>query len=183
MAQNKKKREIPEPKTEFEELLISAYKDKMIAYMHAHPEAIHEALELAVADRQPYSWRSAWLLWSCLKPNDARVKKHLTKIIAYLPQAQDNQKRELIKICMMMKLTERQESKLFDYCTVLWTDISLAPGIRMMALRLMFQLVHKYPELTNEVMQLTHDYYMKSLSPGIHHSVKRLFSELSRTQA
>jgi len=177
---SQKKLEIPEPKTEYEEILISAYKDKMIAFMHSHTEAFPEALDLAVTDRQPYSWRSAWLLWSCITPNDARVKKHLTKMIAYLPKAQDNQKRELLKICTMMQLTESQESKLIDICVQLWTDISKAPGIRMMAFRLIFQLALKYPELTGEVMQLARDYYMKSLSPGIHHSVKKLFAELGK---
>ncbi len=168
------------PETPFEELLISSYKDGMIAYMHAHPEAFDEAATLAVTDKQPYAWRSAWLLWSCLTPNDARIKKHLNKFIRYIPAAQENQKRELLKIALSMKLSERQESRLFDISIDLWKDISKDPSIRMMAFRMLLKISEKYPELKTELLLLADEHYLKTLSPGIRHSIRRLITQLSK---
>ena len=42
---------------------------------------IEELIELAISDKQPYSWRPAWLLWSCMDENDQRVQKHIPDII------------------------------------------------------------------------------------------------------
>jgi hypothetical protein len=36
----------------------------LISYLSAHPEYFEEAITLAISDKQPYSWRAAWLLWS-----------------------------------------------------------------------------------------------------------------------
>jgi hypothetical protein len=166
------------PKSPFEELLISCYKDRMIAYMHAHPEAYDEAAKLAVTDKQPYAWRSAWLLWSCITPDDARIKKHLNKFIRYIPIAQQNQKRELLKIALSMKLSERQESRLFDVSIDLWKDISKDPSIRMMAFRMLLKIMEKYPELKGEILLLADEHYIKTLSPGIQHSIRRLLGQI-----
>jgi hypothetical protein len=40
-----------------EEKLLNSYKDEMISFMDTHPEFFKEAIELAIADKQPYSWR------------------------------------------------------------------------------------------------------------------------------
>ena len=67
--------------TELERVLISSYKDKMISFMDAHPEYFEEAIELAISDKQSYSWRAAWLLWSCMEENDSRIQGYIKKII------------------------------------------------------------------------------------------------------
>ncbi len=63
--------------TSLEHLLISSHKDEMIVYMVAHPEDFEEAIKLAISNKQPYSWRSAWLLWSCMEENDQRVQGYI----------------------------------------------------------------------------------------------------------
>lgn len=35
--------------------------------MKSHPETYFEALELALSDKEPYSWRAAWMIRSCSK--------------------------------------------------------------------------------------------------------------------
>jgi hypothetical protein len=176
---NKKSSKLLHPESPFEELLISCYKDRMIAYMHAHPEAYDEAAKLAVTDKQPFAWRAAWLLWSCITPDDARIKKHLNKFIRYIPIAQQNQKRELLKIALSMKLSERQESRLFDVSIDLWKDISKDPSIRMMAFRMLLKITEKYPELIHEVLLLTNEHYLKTLSPGVQHSMRRVIKQFT----
>ena len=60
--------------TALEHILTSTYKDEMIAYLNTHPEDFEEAITLALSDKQPYGWRSAWLLWSCMEENDRRIQ-------------------------------------------------------------------------------------------------------------
>ena len=67
--------------TTLENKLLNSYKDEMISFMDTHPEFFEEAIELAIADKQPYSWRAAWLLWSCMEENDKRIRKYIKKII------------------------------------------------------------------------------------------------------
>ncbi len=56
--------------TPLEYILINAYADEMEAYLKAHTEDFSEAIGLAVADRERYSWRAAWLLGNCMEKDD-----------------------------------------------------------------------------------------------------------------
>jgi hypothetical protein len=174
----KEAKKSPEPQTPFEEVLISCYKDRMIAYMHAHPEAYDEAAKLAVTDRQPFAWRAAWLLWSCISPNDRRIKKYINKFTAGIATARNNQKRELLKILLCVDLTEKQESKLFDQSIDIWKDIAKDPSIRLMAFKMLLKIAGKYPELKSELILLTDEHYLKTLSHGARHSMTKILRRL-----
>ena len=165
--------------TLLEHILVSTYKAGMISFMEAHPEAYDEAAALAVSDNQPYSWRAAWLLWSCMKENDLRIKSHVNKFVKYIPYARNNQKRELLKMLLMMKLTDKQEGLLFDECIILWEDISMDPSIRITALKMLLKIARKYPELSREITLVTQGHYISTLSPGVKHSVNRLLKKLT----
>lgn len=92
--------------TELEKILITSYKEQMISFMEDNPEAFVEAIELAMGSHQPYSWRAAWLLWSCMEDNDKQVKKYINKIMKSIPGKGDGHQRELIKIFSRMKLND-----------------------------------------------------------------------------
>ena len=53
-----------------EHILTSSCEADMIFYIASHPEDFKEATKLAISNKQPYSWRAAWLLWSCMEEND-----------------------------------------------------------------------------------------------------------------
>ena len=57
--------------------LISSYKKEMVAFLKAQPDYFNEAIELAISDDQPFAWRSAVSLNSCMGDNDTRVKKYI----------------------------------------------------------------------------------------------------------
>jgi hypothetical protein len=157
-----------------EEKLISSYKNEMISFLRANPEYFNEAIELAVSDRQPFAWRAAWLLWSCMEKNDNRVKKHINTILKCISKKADGHKRELLKILSIMNLNETQEGKLFNICMDMWEQIDNAPSVRFSALKFIVGVIKKHPELSEEIVFLTQDHYLKSLSPGIKNSVGRL---------
>ena len=161
-------------KTELEHILTSAYKDGMISFMAAHPEYFDEAVELAISDKQPYSWRAAWLLFDCMEENDRRIRKYLKGIIGSITEREDGHQRELLKILLRMELNEEQEGLLFDFCAGLWENISKTPSVRLTAFKFIAKMAAKYPELSNEIAGLTQDRYLDSLSPGVKRSISRM---------
>ncbi|NNG09559.1 MAG: hypothetical protein HKM92_05280, partial [Arenibacter sp.] len=116
--------------TKLEHALMHSHKEEMIAFMDANPDYFEEAIELAVNNKQPYSWRAAWLLWSCIGENDPRVQKHIQKILESIRDKSDGHQRELIKILLVMNLTEEEEGYLYDVCVKLWQQIEKKPSVR-----------------------------------------------------
>jgi hypothetical protein len=166
--------------TDLENILISTYKDGMISFLNAHPEVYDEAVLLAISDNQPYAWRAAWLLWSCIVENDKRIRKHIKAILKSIPTKNDGHQRELIKILHQMDLSETQASALFNICMNIWEQIGKAPSVRITALKFIIKTAEKYPELLNEIKYLVEDHYLESLSPGVKRSVQKLISDLSK---
>lgn len=150
----------------------------MISFMNNHPEHFEEAIELAVSDKQPYSWRAAYVLWSVIDENDNRVQKYIKKIVEAVKNKNDGHQRELIKILLIMDLGEKYEGVLFDLCLGIWEQIEKTPSVRINALKMIIKIANKHPELANEISFLTQDHYLESLSPGARHSAKKLLREL-----
>jgi len=67
--------------TPLEETLNTLYKNEMVAFLKKHPEYFEEAIQLAISDKLPYSWRSAWLLWSVMTKNDSRFDNYIPAIL------------------------------------------------------------------------------------------------------
>lgn len=164
--------------TVLEHILISSYKDEMIRYMAEHPEDFEEAVRLSVSDKPPYSWRAAWLLWSCMEKNDVRVQGSVKTIIDLLPTRKDNVQRELFKVLYQMELDEEDEGRLFNCCLEVWEKIHKQPSVRLNAFLLIVKIARKYPELSYEISLLTQEQYTETLSPGVRHSIKRLLKTL-----
>jgi len=161
-----------------QKILINSYKDQMIIFMKEHPEYFNEAIELAVSDNQPYAWRSAWLLWSCMKEDDERVKNKLEDIISAIDGKKDGHQRELLKILLKMELAGDQEGRLFSISVDIWEKTSKNPSVRFTAFQFVLKIAKKYPDLLNEIEFFMQDHYVESLSPGIRRSVLRALGEL-----
>ncbi|NNJ89752.1 MAG: hypothetical protein HKP53_10140 [Eudoraea sp.] len=160
--------------TSLEYALTHYYKNEMISFMKAHPEYFEEALALAIIDKQPYSWRAAWLLWSCISKNDPRVQKHISKIIDCIGGRSDGHQRELLKILLEMNLNEEQEGYLFDICVSLWEQPGKKPSVRYTAFKFINKTAFEHPDLANEILLLAQEKYMRTLSPGVHRSILRM---------
>lgn len=162
-----------------EQILTNSYKEGMISFMNSHEDAFEEAIELAISDKQPYAWRAAWLLWSCLETNDTRIQNYSQSIIDSLATKSDGHQRELLKILLILELSEKQEGYLFNFCATVWEKINKRPSVRLTALKLMLKIAKKHPDLSQEIIFLTQDQYMDSLSKAVKKSVYKMISELS----
>ncbi len=147
--------------------------------MYAHPEFFEEAIQLAIADKQPYSWRAAWLLWSCMEENDQRIRKYIKRIVSSIKTKNNGHQRELLKILLQMELKEEYEGILFNICMDIWEQINKTPSVRINALKFIIKIAKKHNELAKEITFLTEDHYLESLSPGVKHSVSKLMKELT----
>jgi hypothetical protein len=165
--------------TALEHILISSHKNEMISFMATHPEYFEEAIELAILNKQPYSWRAAWLLWSCMKENDQRVQRYVEKIISVLTSKNEDHQRELLKILYKMRLSEEYEGLLFNLCVTVWKKIDSKPSVRFNAFKMIVKIAQKYPDLKNEITLLTQNQYMESLSSAAQKSIYTMVKELN----
>jgi len=163
----------------FEHKLLNSYKDEMISFMDTHPEVFEEAIQLAISDKQHYSWRAAWLLWSAMEENDKRIQKYIGKIVDAIKTKDDGHQRELLKILYQMELKEEYETILFDTCIDGWKQIDKNPSVRFNALKFIIKIAKKHPELSQEITFLTQDQYLESLSPAAKKSISRMVKELA----
>jgi len=160
--------------TALEYILTNSYKADMISYMAAHPEDFEEAVKLAIADKQPYSWRAAWLLWSCMEENDRRIQRHIKSIINAISTRNDDQQRDLFKILQQMELSEEYEGILFNICLTVWERINKKPSVRFNAFKIIVKIARKHPDLFHEIAFITQDQYMVSLSSAVKKSIFRM---------
>lgn len=159
-------------------LLERIEKDKMVAYLKNNPESIGEAIHLSLDNKEPLSWRAAWILEHSISKNDARLTPFIDKIIEVLPSKKDGHQRELLKLLEKLKLGDDQEGVLYDVCISIWQKTGKSPSVRSFAFRFIHKMVLKYPELKSEVKHFTQDEYLKSLSPGIKKSMVKLLDGL-----
>jgi len=164
--------------TAFEHILTNSYKADLVVYVNSHPKDFIKVLKLAISNKQPYSQKAAWLLWSCMKENDLRIRKYSNQIIKELPQKIDSQQRELLIVLEKMNLDSKDVALLFDTCVDIWQKIDKQPSIRYAAFRLLIKIAKKYPDLANELKLLTDDIYIDSLSKIARKSILQLVQNL-----
>jgi len=163
--------------TELEWILTNSYKAGMISYLSSHPEYFEEAIKLALTDKQPYSWRAAWLLWSCIERNDPRIQGYVKNIIETISDKNDDQQRELLIILQQMEISEELEGRLFNHCVTVWGKISKKPSLRYNAFKLIINIAQKHPYLYHEIDFQTQDQYVDSLSPTVRKSISRMIKK------
>lgn len=164
--------------TAFEKILTNSHKPEMESYIIAHPESFEEAIKLAIADKQPYSWRAAWLLWSCMEKNDKRIRKHVNDIINVLPKRKDNQKKELLKILEQMQINEKLEGLLFNHCVNIWEKTDKQPSVRFNAFKILAKISQRHPELFKEIIALTQNQYTEFLSSTVKKSINKIVKDI-----
>jgi hypothetical protein len=160
-----------------ENKLMTLYKDEMISFMKTNPEHFNEAIQLAISNKQPYAWRAAFSIWGVIEENDRQIQRHIKPIVNCIQEKEDGHQRELLKILYKMEIREKHEGQIFDICMNLWEQISKAPSVRMTAFKFMLRIAKKNPELLEEIIFLTQEHYMESLSPGVKRSIEKLVKE------
>lgn len=153
-------------------------KVEMIAYVCNKPSLLDDLFKTALEIEHKYSWRSAWLLWSCLPYNDDRVVQKLKRIIEILPKSSESLQRELLKIISFIEIPQEFLAEILDLSISIWLDTAKTPGVRYNSFRIMHKIAKQNKELSKEIAIYCNDIYLESLSGGVRHSVKRIIKTL-----
>lgn len=164
--------------SQLETILTSTFKKTMIEYINDNPDEFDNLIQLIFTDRQPFAWRAAWLIWSCMDNNDIRIKKYVIKLIDCLPDKPGNMRKDIYCILAKMDVDEDHEGRLFDHCISDWENLNNKPAVRANALKIIIKIGKKYPELVSEIKALTKDLYLQNASIGLKKSVEKLISQL-----
>lgn len=138
-----------------------------------HPSYFEEAIVLAKTDQADVAWRATWLLGKSMKKNDPRLTAHNADFIQALAGKKDGHQRELLKVLEKLPLDEEQEGYLFDQCMTIWETVNKSPSVRSFAMKFIFKVCQKHPELKSEIEFLLQDEYLESLSAGIRKSIEK----------
>jgi hypothetical protein len=157
-----------------QKLLESRFdKKSVVERINSDETFFREVLQLALKNKQPAGWRSAWLLKHSLGRNDARIRKKVNNIIEAIPKVEDGHQRELMLVLEKMDLDEDQEGHVFDISISLWESINKPSSVRIQGLKFILKTIRKYPELKNEVEFLFDPIYSENLTPGMMNMYQR----------
>ena len=164
--------------TSLEYILTNSHKDDLIVYMKTNPNKFTELIKLSISDKQPYSWRAAWLLWSCMDKNDRRIHKHIKNIIDVLPDRQDNQQRELLMVLERLEVNTKYEGIIFDSCTKIWRNINKNSSLRYHAFKIMVAISKNHPYLSAKIKSIMEPYYTDKLTETVRKAIGKLLKKM-----
>ena len=78
-----------------------------------------------------------------------------------------------------MKINEKFEGQIFNLCMNLWEQINKSPSVRITALKFIIRIVQNHPELKDELVFITQEHYLETLSAGVKRSVEKLLSDIN----
>ncbi|MBL7931610.1 MAG: hypothetical protein JNL60_06905 [Bacteroidia bacterium] len=159
--------------TALEHLINNSHKKELVPYLNKRRAYFAELLRLALSDKPHYSWRAAWLLWSCVEKNDKRIRKQVAKIIKTIPKRPDSQQRELIILLEKMELSPANEGRLYYICSEIWKQPAKNPSLRSHAIKTMYRIAKHHPELLEEVKALNTSPYTDNLSNTVKNNISK----------
>jgi hypothetical protein len=150
----------------------------IINNLKSSEEYFDAAVELALGNTQPQSWRAVWIVRQSIEKNDKRIQPYISDFIKIMKDRPEGQQREILKLLEFMEWDEEQEGRLFDICMTIWEKISHKPALRITAFKIMMQIAVRYPELKGEMEVFMGEDYTDTLSPGIKRSFEKMYAKL-----
>lgn len=125
------------------------------------------------------SWIHAWQINHVKKTELIKIQEQVDKIISAIDGKKDGHQRELLKVLLKLNLTDDQLSLLWDICLRIWLDIQKQSSVRISAYKILVHTAKKFKPLSDELIHLTEEKHITSLSNGIRNSTyKNLLNEL-----
>lgn len=162
------------------DLTTRIHKDSLLEKIKSNEANTAKLLTWSIQSDQPLGWRATWLLRQVIATKDDRITPLVGQIIDSYPGFNHSQKREWLKLLINQEFTEEEEGRLYDLCILEWKNIHHHPALRASALLLIFAILKKYPELTNELNHLMTADYLDELSPGIKKGIMKKWNDLTK---
>ena len=82
-------------------------------------------------------------------------------------------------ILQKMEINKKYEGLIFSHCVTLWENICNTPSVRHKAFTMIVKIAKKHPGLYNEVIFLTQNQFLNTLSPGVKCSIVKMIKEFT----
>ncbi|MEJ5266828.1 MAG: hypothetical protein WHW07_03355 [Bacteroidales bacterium] len=148
-------------------------REHAIVKLNSNPDLIKEIAEYSLSDN-PDSWRAVWILNLYLDRYGEQkiISQYSDAFIENLQKKiKDGHIREIIKLLTKIKLSEEQESEVFDYCYSQLSNNKIQASVRAVCFQFILNTSKKYPEITEEIEYIFND-IKNYLSRGIRSSIQ-----------
>ena len=71
------------------------------------------------------------------------------------------------------------EGFLFNVCLTVWEKINKKPSVRLTAFKIIVKIAKRHPDLSHEIIFLTQNQYLDSLSPAVKRSISKMIKEFT----
>jgi hypothetical protein len=144
---------------------------KMLGLLEKDPGLVDAYVDFSLSDHK-YAWRATWVIHHFSTKNPQQINKYADLYIDMLSKTdRDGHLREIISILINLKLSEEQESELFDICYELIQSNKRQSSVRAISFRFMMRLADSYPELKEEI-KIIFENIKDYISPGIRNGME-----------
>ncbi len=135
-----------------------AEREVMIRETGRSREKFLEALKLALHEKDPLAWRSAWVLDGMDEQHPGLAEPHLTLILKRIPHLESiGSLRSLLRLLCRHQIPEEEQGILIDRCFAYLVSELYPPAVKVHAMEIIYNHALLYPELKNELVTVIRD--------------------------
>ena len=135
-----------------------AEKDLFIAEVGKSSAKFETLLDLTLFDKDPLSWRAAWILDGSDEQHPGLASPYLSKIIQNLPQLESKGAlRSLLRLLCRFEIQEEDQGLLIDLCFGYLVSEFYPVAVKVHAMQIVYNHALIYPELKEELITVIED--------------------------
>ena len=117
------------------------------------PELYRLLIEIAFYDKNPKSWRAAYLVDKINDKNPEMLQPFISEMIEQLKVEQnESKKRHFLKLISMNDLPFDELGFLTDYCIDVFTSDKMPVAVRVHAMQVLYNITEKQTDLKSEIL-------------------------------
>ncbi len=128
-------------------------RDEIVDYLLAHPEEVHELMNLFFGDELITTQYSAWVVGKLGERRPELIFPYFPRMIKSMSigNCTDAVYRNSFRVLQFQKVDESLWGDLFDLCIEVLISNKMAVAIKVFAMTTAFNIVKEVPELKNEL--------------------------------
>jgi hypothetical protein len=156
-----------------------AEKELYISEVGDSPEKFNTLLDLALHDKDPVAWRSAWILDGSDEQHPGLASGSLSRMIHRLPEIESTGTlRSLLRLLCRYPIDEADQGILIDLCFGYLVSELFPVAVKVHAMQIIYNHVLIYPELKEELVAVIQDQVVNN-SVGFKSRGMRIIKQLA----
>ena len=138
-------------------------------------------LDLILEEKDPISWRAAWVLDGCDELHPGLVEDRIPGIVQRLPDLESTGAlRSLLRMLCRYGIPEEQQGLLIDLCFGYMVSELYPVAVKVHAMQVIYQHTLLYPELKEELQTVIED-QLENNSVGFRSRGRRILRQLEKS--